>query len=243
MLDELKYLVQLQEIDLRIKEQELAQENYPVLVQELKDQIAKATVARNAINEKMVAAEADRHNWEEQVAKAQAGLERSQERLNSIKTNREYDAVHAEIEAQKNIINGAEQRRANITTELEKLQNAVNEQQTALDALVAENEPKIEELQQKISAIDTTIAEITKEREVLLPSVGKVVLRQYDLIRSKRKTGRAISVISRNRTCAVCHKVLEPQLFSEIKRGAKLQLCQSCGSIMIWHSADDTVIG
>lgn len=243
MLDELKYLVQLQEIDLRIKEQELAQENFPVLVQELKDQMVQATTACNVIKEKMAAAEADRHNWEEQVAKAQAGLERSQERLNSIKTNREYDAVHAEIEAQKGIINGAEQRRKNLTADIEKLQGLVDEKQAALDALIAENEPKIKELQQKISAIDTTIAEITKERDTVIPEIGKNALRQYNLIRSKRKTGRAISIISTNRTCSVCHKVLEPQLFSEIKRGTKVQLCQSCGSIMIWQSADDTVIG
>jgi len=242
MLEDLKLLLQLQEIDLRIKEQELAQENFPVMVQELKEQIAKAAAVRDAISEKKAMAEQERQNWEEQVAKAQAGLERSQERLNSIKTNREYDAVHAEIEAQKNIINSAEQRRKNISNEIEKLQNAVDEQQAEFDRITAENEPKIVELQEKIAAIDSTIAEITKERDVVIPLLGKHVLRQYDLIRSKRKTGKAISIIESNRTCSICYKVLEPQLFNEIKRGNKVQLCQNCGSIMIWQAAGDTVI-
>jgi hypothetical protein len=241
MLEDLKYLVQLQELDLRIKEQELAQENFPVMVKELNEQIIQATKALNAVKEKVTHAESERHNLEEQVQKAHTGLEKSQERLNSIKTNREYDAVHAEIETQKNIINGAEQRRKNISAEIDSLQNAINEHQAELDRITAENTPKISELQKKIAAIDTTIAAIAKERDVLLPNIGKHILRHYDLIRSKRKTGRAISNISTNRTCSVCYKVLEPQLFNEIKRSLKLQLCQSCGSILVWQPSDTVI--
>jgi predicted nucleic acid-binding Zn-ribbon protein len=234
MLEDLRYLVQLQEIDLRIKEQELAQEQYPAQVEKLNAQINTAIAALEAVKTRLEKAELDKKNWEEQVVKAQAGLERSQERLNSIKTNREYDAVHAEIEAQKNIINGAEQHRNNLSAEIERLQTTVTEHQDELDRITAENNPLIDDLKSKIGAIDSTIATITKERDVVIPNLSKPVLRQYDLIRSKRKTGRAISIIKPNRTCSICYKVLEPQLFNEIKRGIKVQLCQSCGSIMIW---------
>lgn len=241
MLEELKYLLQLQEIDGRIKEQELAQENFPLMVQELKEEIIKATETRDALKKKVLTEEEERHNWEEQVETAKSGLERSQERLNSIRTNREYDAVHAEIEAQKNIINSAEQRRNNISAEIENLRNMVHDHDEALQKIIAENEPKIKELQEKISAIDSTIATIEKERDVIVPHIGKLVLRQYELIRSRRKTGKAISIISGNRTCSICFKVLEPQLFNEIKRGTKVILCQSCGSIMIWQESTDTI--
>jgi uncharacterized protein len=240
MLKDLEYLVQLQEIDLRIKEQELAQEEFPTAVAELKEQIEKAAAELVTIKEKAAAAETDKHNWEAQVQTAQAGLEKSQERLNSIKTNREYDAVHAEIEAQKNIINGAEQRRNKITAEIETLQNAITEKQAEFDRIKEENEPKIQELQQKIDSIDSTIAEITKEREEVIPNILKSTLRQYDLIRSKRKNGRAISLISTNKTCSICYKVLEPQLYNEIRRQTKLLLCQSCGSLLIWDESQNS---
>ncbi len=234
MLEDLRYLLELQEIDLRIKEQELAQEQFPEQVELLNRQIAEATEAVEKVKVTLTRAEEDKKNWEEQVAKAQEGLERSQERLNSIRTNREYDAVHAEIEAQKSIINSAEQRRNSLTAEIERLQATVAEHEAELERITSENSPQIQELKEKIGAIDSNIAEITKEREVVIPKLAKHILRQYDLIRSKRKTGRAISMIKPNRTCSICFKVLEPQLFNEIKRGIKVQLCQSCGSIMIW---------
>ena len=238
MLEDLKYLIQLQEIDLRIKEQELAQEHYPVSVEQLRKQIALAESALASVKEKLNQAENDKKNWEEQVGKAHAGLEKSQERLNSIRTNREYDAVHAEIEAQKGIINGAEHRRNALVAEIEKLNEAVTASQAELDRVKGESEPQISELQQKIGAIDSVIAQITVERDALIPNIAKHILRQYELIKSRRKTGRAISTISTNRTCTVCYKVLEPQLFMEIKRGAKVILCQSCGSIMVWSHGD-----
>lgn len=239
MLEDLRYLLELQEIDLRIKEQELAQEQFPEQVEILNRQIAEATEAVEKVKVTLTRAEEDKKNWEEQVAKAQEGLERSQERLNSIRTNREYDAVHAEIEAQKSIINSAEQRRNSLTAEIERLQATVAEHEAELERITSENTPQIQELKEKIGAIDSNIAEITKEREVVIPKLAKHILRQYDLIRSKRKNGRAISMIKPNRTCSICFKVLEPQLFNEIKRGIKVQLCQSCGSIMIWDPPEE----
>lgn len=235
MLEDLKYLVELQEIDLRIKEQELAQEHFPAEVVKLNSQIEDVAATLSTIKDKLTQAQTDKSTWEEQVQKAQIGLEKSQERLNSIRTNREYDAVHAEIETQKGIINSAEQRRNALTSEIEKLQNDVAAQQAELDRITSENRPKIDELQSKIDAIDSNIAKIVVEREKLTPKIGKHILRQYDLIHSKRKNGRVLSIITSTRTCSVCYKMLEPQLFNEIRRSNKLILCQSCGSIMIWQ--------
>ena len=239
MLEDLKYLVQLQEIDLRIKEQELAQEQYPTAVEELNAQIVRTAKELDAINEHLLQAENDKKNWEEQVAKAQISLEKSQERLNSIRTNREYDAVHAEIEAQKSIINSAEQRRNNLVAEIEALHKSVTDHQAELDRIKTENEPRINELRQNIGAIDSTIAAINKERETVIRKIARHILRQYDLIRSRRKSGRAISTVTTNRTCTICYKVLEPQLYNEIRRGMKVILCQSCGSILIWSSGEN----
>jgi predicted nucleic acid-binding Zn-ribbon protein len=227
--------VQLQEIDLRIKEQELAQEHFPAQVAELEQAITKANASLNHNNEKLRKALAEKEKCEEQIRNAKDNLDKSQERLNNIKTNREYDAVHTEIEAQKSLSHSAEHRKNGILQEIEKLTTAVEEAQKFVTTLTEENLPKIKELRDKISSIDTNIAEIMKERDALAPQIGKHILRPYDLIRKKRKNGKALSLISNNRNCAVCYKVLEPQLYNEIKRGLKLIVCESCGSIMVWN--------
>ncbi|NLG18586.1 MAG: hypothetical protein GX556_14735 [Fibrobacter sp.] len=237
MMDDLEFLIQLQEIDLRIREQELSQEQFPAAVAELENSIKKAGEVVESTTAKLQKMEAERATFEEQIQKAHESLGKSQERLNSIKTNREYDAVHTEIETYKNMINSAETRRKNLQGEIEKLKGSVDESIKEYEKIKGENEPKIAELKEKIGAIDSQISKIMKEREQVSPKVSKHLLRTYDQIRKKRKTGRVLSLISDNHTCAVCFKVLEPQLYNEIKRGTKLHICESCGSILVWAQA------
>ncbi|NLE02085.1 MAG: hypothetical protein GX640_19665 [Fibrobacter sp.] len=237
MIEDLEDLKQLQEIDLRIREQELAQEQYPAAVAELEDAINKAKASVDSFSSKLAKAEKDRAEFEDQIAKSKDLLEKSQSRLNSIKTNREYDAVHAEIESQKNTLNQAETRKKNLQDEIERWKTAVEQHTAELEKIKSENEPQIAELKRKIAAIDSTIAEITKERDAVAPRISKPLIRTYDLIRKKRKSGRAISNVNSSRTCTVCYKVLEPQLYNEIRRGLKMILCQNCGSILIWDES------
>lgn len=233
MIDDLENLRVLQEIDLRIRQQELAQEQFPATVEELQTAITKSKESLEGFEAKLKKAQSEIQAFEDQIHNNRDMLEKSQSRLNSIKTNREYDAVHAEIESQKNSINNAENRKKNLLEDVEKLQQLVNEKAKEYEQIKTENEPQIEELKSKIAAIDSTIAQISKERDVVVPKISKPILRTYDLIRKKRKTGRALSNVT-GKTCAICYKVLEPQLFNEIKRGNKMILCQNCGSIFIW---------
>jgi len=235
MLEDLVYLSELQEIDLRIREQELAQEQYPIQLAELDEAVIKAQASVDSVQTKLDVSKKERDKVNNQILDVNAGLERSQQRLNTIKTNREYDAVHAEIEAQKNTLNTLKSRKQSLDSEIEKLQTGLDEAKTHYEQLKAENEPKINDLKKKIGTIDSKIAEIEKERETVVPKITKHNQRTYDLIRKRRKTGRALSPVHADRrTCTVCFKILEPQLYNEIRRGDKLILCQSCGSILIW---------
>lgn len=233
MNQELEYLVQLQEIDLRIHEQQMAQEHYPAAVDELEQAILKAKAALDQATKKLEKSESEKKTFEDQIGNAKAQLDKSQDRLNSIKTNREYDAVHAEIEAQKNLLNTAETKRKNLLEEIQKMQTNVETCKTEYERIKNENEPQIADLKSKIGAIDSVISEINKERDLVIPKISKQYLRTYDLIRKKRKTGKALSHVT-TRTCGICFKVLEPQLINEVKRGIKMILCQNCGSILIW---------
>jgi uncharacterized protein len=234
MLRDLEYLLNVQEIDLKIHEQELAKEQLPATVGELEQTIQTAEKSTEIASKKLEEAEKDLASFEDQIRQAQEGLEKSQTRLNSIKTNREYDAVHAEIEAAKNILASSENRKKKLTDEISQLKTALETARQECEKIKAENSPKIADLRTKIDAIDSVIASIVKEREAVTPSISKAILRSYNLIRKSRKHGKVISAVNEERTCTVCFKVLEPQLVNEIKRSTKIIMCQNCGSIFVW---------
>ncbi len=238
MLRDIEYLMQLQEIDVRIHEQELAKKQLPSTVAELQKIVDAAGRTMETAQARSTSAEQELITLEDHMVKAQENLVKSQERLNSIKTNREYDAVHAEIEAQKGIIHSSETRKKKIVEEIDRQKAAAQAAVEVFEQVRSENEPKIAELSATIASIDSVIAEIEKEREAITPLLTKSVIRTYDLIRTRRNHGRVLSEVSSARTCTVCYKVLEPHLVSDIKRSTKLILCQNCGSIFVWSDKE-----
>ena len=236
MLKDLELLIQLQEIDLRIKEQLNAQEQFPETVSELKNDIANARKDFDTVKEKLEKTSSEKEQFIQKISEAKDSLSKSQERLSSIKTNREYDAIHLEIESQKSMLANSENKLKSQENEIELLSSAVENAKEELERVTTENEPKIDELQSKIDAIDSVISEINKEREKIVPQITPQTLRVYDTIRKKRKTGKALSVVNESKNCTICYKILEPQLYNEVKRANRLLLCESCGSILIWDN-------
>jgi hypothetical protein len=237
MIQDLEYLVKLQQIDLRIKEQELAREQYPAAVANLTARIAAAETARDNAATRLQQLTGGIDEFEGQAVKLRDSLSKSQDRLNSIQTNREYDAVHKEIEAQKLMLHTAEGKKRSMEADIEKCKTELEDAEKALEHIKTELQPQIDDLNAKIGAIDSNIASITKEREEVSPHISSPIMRTYDSIRKKRKTGKAVSLVKESKTCEVCSVVLRPQLYNEIRRGANFALCESCGSMLILDEA------
>jgi uncharacterized protein len=240
MIHDLESLIQLQKIDARIYQFVQSQSDYPAALAELKACVSKAKKSVDLVLEKTAGLEGEKKSVQEKVEDAKTALEKSQGRLNSIKTNREYDAVHAEIETFKSVIAGADGRIKHIDEELEKQKQAIDEASVAFEKIKTENESKIDDLSTKISSIESSIALLKKERDAISASVPKPLLRTYEHILSRRKTGKVLSFVNNDtRTCSSCFKVLETQLINEIRRGTKLITCQNCGSIFVWGDNAD----
>ena len=237
MIQDLEYLVKLQGVDLRIREQELAKEQYPAAVADLSKRIAAAETAHDDAAARLEQLTGSLSEFEEQSVKLNESLARSQERLNTIKTNREYDAVHREIETQKMMLHTAEGKKRSLEADIEKCRATLGEAEKEFERIKTELQPQIDDLNAKIGVIDSVIEEISKERGEVSPHVSAFTLRAYDSIRKKRKSGMAVSLVGNSRTCAVCSVVMRPQLFNEIRRGSNFILCESCGSMLVWDEA------
>jgi uncharacterized protein len=235
MIHDLESLIQLQKIDVRIHQLVQSQADYPKELAQLEAGVSKAKRAVDSISKKMGDLDEEKKSEKEKVEDAKTALEKSQGRLNSIKTNREYDAVHAEIETFKSVIAGADGRSKHIDEDFEKQKLALDTNTADYEKIKAENEIKITDLSTKISSIDSSIAQLKQERAKISAGVPKPLLRTYEHILSRRKTGKVLSFVNNEtQTCSSCFKVLETQLLSEIRRGSKMITCQNCGSIFIW---------
>jgi uncharacterized protein len=240
MHKDLEKLIQLQSIDLRISEIQHSKKEFPKTVENLQAAILKAQESVKAMQAKAAGFVAEKKSLQDKAVDSEEALKKSEERLNSIKTNREYDAVHTEIEAHKRTIEQSHNHAAGLDKDIAAQQASCDEAQKEIDKVKAENEPQIADLQEKITSIDSQVAEVKKERDAILAQISKPALRTYEHIIKKRKNAQVLSTVEgKKRSCAVCHKVLESQLINEIKKGDRILTCQSCGSIFVWAPPEE----
>jgi len=122
------------------------------------------------------------------------------------------------------------------------LQQSIEKAKADLEKIISDNASEISELKGKMDAIGSSIAAMTQERNAVIGSVSKPLLRTYNHILKRRKNGQVLSFVDgADRTCSVCYKILEAQLINEIRKSDKIIVCQNCGSIFVWKEDEKPV--
>jgi predicted nucleic acid-binding Zn-ribbon protein len=238
-------LVEMQEIDLKIHELDVSSREFPAQVAAIEAEIGAATEAVAAAKRQVEQVTQERSSARSAIDSGKTALERSQSRLSTITTNREYDAVHAEISASQQAMSNAEKRLGAIDGDETKANAVVDEAEARLKKVQEEQGPLLADLREKIASIDSKRQVLVAQRNVIAPTVSPQFLRTYEHILKKRKSGIALSYVdSRERLCTVCHRVLEAQRANELQAAKRLSICESCGSIMVWRDlASQTASG
>ena len=241
MHSDLISLINLQSIDARINELTREREIFPSSISQFEGAIKKTRDVVDGLTKKLAALLQEKKTLEETIANAKAHLDKSQDLLNAIKTNREYDAVHTQIENFKTIVSSGDAKIKKFDLDAGELQQSIEKAQAELDKTASENNIKIAEIKSKMDVIGASIAKITEERNTIIGSVPKALLRTYNYILKGRKSGQVLSYINGDdRTCSVCYKILEAQLINEIRKSDKVIVCQNCGSIFVWKDDQKT---
>lgn len=236
MNKDMSYLVELQDLDIKIIELESSKKEFPITVEKLEKAISDAENDVKDLERNLEAINNEKKESEQQIINTEILLKRSQERLNIIKTNKEYDAIHAEIDSLKNIIASAQKRLQKFNEDSKNYESKLDEILNSYNQISTENEPKIAELKEKIATIDSSIAEVVTVRDKLIEKINKYYLRAYSHIRSSRKKGKVIGLVNNTeRNCTVCFQVLQPQVVNQIRKGTSIIYCHNCGSILIWQ--------
>jgi hypothetical protein len=182
MISDLESLIKLQEIDLKISELVHAQQEFPSTISSYSGTIKTALDSVDAIKKRLADLVSEKKSTEDKISDAKTQLDRSQERLNTIKTNREYDAVHTQIENFKNTLTSGDAKLKTLAQEAELLQQSLEKEIVELEKIKSENEPHIVEIKGKIDTLGVSIAELTARRNEIMATVPKAILRTYDYI-------------------------------------------------------------
>ena len=232
MEGQLSLLVKLQEVELAIKQFEAVIAAKPheldPLIRVLDDTRAAATEHRKDLE----SLDKQRRQLESAIAEEQSNLQKAQRKLLEVKTNKEYSAMLAEIEAFKQKISGHEDAVLHIMEltdlrkqELQDLERRVNEAEQALAEGRRRNELEL-------SVLRNTLTERQRLREETGRQLERPVMDLYARLLNSRK-GLAVVGI-KNGACQGCFLSLPPQLVQEVRRNDRVLTCSHCQRILYW---------
>jgi predicted nucleic acid-binding Zn-ribbon protein len=201
--------------------------------EELLARLKKSFIEKNQDYEKAKAAESEYRNL---LYEAEAARERAEKNMDSISTQREYEALDKEI---RDASEKEQQYRKDLQRE-ERILSDLDEQMKQTTALIEAQETELAEhragIEAEITEKKNQIGELTGQEQALTPDLDSEVLFKFERI-IRNKMGRGIVAIKGN-VCMGCHMILPAQFANMVRLGEEIVFCPYCSRILYYEESE-----
>lgn len=231
MLPELDALLELQRQDSRLLEAKRLRDGIPKRREALNDAVAQAKGALDQAKKELEQIRLSRRTVEKEVETIAAEGRKLEGQLHAIKTNKEYQALLHEIELLKTKRSDHETKILEAFDREERLAAAVSAAERRVQTEEARRKEGEEALAREAADLEQRIHSLVQDRDAVKPRVPAPLLSRYDRLASARD-GIAVAEVKKG-ACGACFKGLTPHALQEARKGDQIQICESCGRIMI----------
>ena len=229
MKDHMSRLAQTVNLSLEIQNIRDDLEEIPAHVRQIETELSALETQYGQKKGEWDKAEGEAKKFKSEVDEETGHLKQKEERLHSIKTNKEYQAVIKEISTGKTMVKEREAAIAKLLGTGEALKTELaplEERLQTLRASVAEEQGKIQgqidELKSKLQALETQLNE-------QLSSLPEDIRHKYLRIQGKRQPPAAKLA---DGTCQECFMSVPPQLYIEIRKTQEIHSCPNCHRLL-----------
>ena len=230
MIESIEVLKRLQSLTSKINELKESQELRKQDVQKKKTQIEeKRTLTEEKHEEKLLRQkEIDRKELDLKTDEGE--ITKYNVQLNSIKTNKEYTALCAEIGSKKADMSVLEDEILSTMSSLESVNEEYNKLQEDLRREEESLKDLIESVDADVKKTDIEIEEIQNDQKKYTDALDEDSLKHYNRL-SNIKGGKAVVAVIDN-MCGGCSMKITAQTLNSLMGGNELVFCQSCSRIL-----------
>ncbi len=236
MNSDLELLLKLQVIDYDIGELERSKEYLPDMMGNLRKEIEEASTNLDSTATEYEQSRLRQKSLEIEVQSLEANLQKFQQQMMAIKTNKEYDALVSEIDNVKSTISNNETELLEIIDRIDELEKDSEDRKEKLLNVEENNKKQLAMLQEKVDSIGSTMETKMGNRKEISSSITRQTLTIYE--RVKKGKGGTVVVVVKKRACGACYKALTPRKVQEIKRADKINTCDNCGRLLFWENEE-----
>ena len=233
MREQIEILASLQNVDRGIKEKNGAKK---ALAEEIRKREEELEVKKNEVAQLRAEwAEKDKLRQEREHLLQDEGRKAMDKRMrmSRIKNIRELQALQHEVDHIKQANGQLEEELIGILEDLEARAALLREKDTELKGLEQAWGEGKGELEARVAQIDKEVAETSAFRQTIVAQLNGELIERYELIFSRRG-GMAVVAVSGG-ICQGCFMNIPPQLWNEIMKSERLNLCPSCHRILYYR--------
>jgi hypothetical protein len=227
---DLKTVIELQQVDLRVAELTVLIDSLPAQIQTLQSQLDDFIHAHEERKKRLAANQKERKDLEGDIKVIQEKITRHKDQLYQVKTNEQYRAMLKEIGGEEANIRRIEDQVLEKMIEAEDLQQHVQEAAARLEGEKARVAGEIKRLQDERRTDLDERERLQARRKELEAALKESVLSLYERIRAARN-GTALAIV-RGGLCTACNVWLRPQVYNEIRSNDALLTCENCNRII-----------
>ena len=230
MQEQLELLRQLQSLDLDLIVKRKEKKKLEVEQSTITADLDKVQEMVDSLNAEIQVLEGQRKDLAQDLLVEEGNIARAEERLPTIKTQKEYVALLKEVDAAKKMNKDIQDKVSRIDEQTAALTGDREEKENELSELNSSVEGRQAEINKAIAECDKVLGEGDDKRDSFLEQLPTPLRKRYEMLLDRR-AGVAI-VEARQGTCLGCHMNLPPQLFNTLYTAEEVLSCPHCNRML-----------
>lgn len=232
IVDKLRDLYDLQQIDSKIDKIEVLKGELPIEVSDLEDEITGLETRIARLDGVVKDLNTEIGAYESKKQESEMLIERYEGQMDNVKNNREYEALMKETEMQRLGIQLADKKIGIAKRELEGKNEVLATTIERKEAKATELVTKQEELKAIITKTEKEEKKLRKASAAARKGIEERLLKAYDRTRNSYRNGLSVVTVERN-SCGGCFNAVPPQLQLEVSQKKKILTCEHCGRVLV----------
>ncbi len=229
MREQLVFLLQLQQSDVKVRELETAVNQLPAKLDPLRRDLAKLQGMIDIERTKIAETDTWRQTQKEFIDREQESLKVAKNKLQASKNTKEFGAATREVEHKRKSITDREAELKKVTEASASQTSQLETRTKDVDGVRTELETSEAAMADQLDSLKAQLVEAIALRNEHRAHVAQQWLKIYDTLAAKR--GYAVAPVIKG-VCQGCHMALPPQLNNVLARMESIETCPRCGRLV-----------
>ncbi|MFO7818153.1 MAG: C4-type zinc ribbon domain-containing protein [Desulfovibrionales bacterium] len=232
-IEQIKKLVELQEIDTEKISLEKKLVEAPKYMEELQKKYDDVKNAKNDLTESVEMLRNQKKKLKEDAEEDANKIKKSKNKLMMVENSKEYHAMLREMDSMEKTNRLREEELSLLIEDLQNQESRLADMDQELKRLEEELIQQKETFKSEEKQIKDRIKVLAKQRENACAKVPAPILSRYNFIRDRLSNPVIVSVSEG--ICKGCNISIPPQDFIELQKGEQILSCPNCQRLIFWE--------